>query len=142
MAELQKKHTALLTQLKASKVKLDTTTQALNLESSQSDAELELLITKWRRASKDAAEEVFSSVRDRVNEMGGIKAWKERERKRLSSGAFGEGWDTGEEKPLQTDEDEVNAEESESRQAQEQAVDENDEIEVRLPRVFRDDAQN
>ncbi|KAI4166110.1 MAG: hypothetical protein LQ342_000541 [Letrouitia transgressa] len=129
VAELQKKHTALLAQLNASKVKLDTTAQALKLESSQSDAELELLIKKWRRASKDAAEEVFSSVRDRVNRMGGVKAWKERERERVSSGAFGGGWDTGEEKPLQTDEDEVDPEETEPRQAQKRVVDENDEDE-------------
>ncbi|KAL9608869.1 MAG: hypothetical protein Q9167_006318 [Letrouitia subvulpina] len=140
VAELQKKHTALLTQLNASKAKLDTTTQALKLESSQPDAELEVLIQKWRRASKDAAEEVFSSVRDRVNRMGGVKAWKEREREKASNGAFGGGWDTGEEKPLQTDEDEVDLEETKARQVQECAVDDNDEDEVRLSQAFKNDA--
>lgn len=38
-----------------------------------------VLIDRWRTASRAAAEEVFASTRDRVNRMGGVGAWKERE---------------------------------------------------------------
>lgn len=39
-----------------------------------------MLIDRWRAASQAAAEEVFASTRDRVNRMGGVGAWQERER--------------------------------------------------------------
>ena len=50
--------------------------------------ELEALIVKWKSASREAAEEIFGGVKDRVNRMGGVGAWREREReakKRLSA---------------------------------------------------------
>lgn len=45
--------------------------------------------------SKDAAEEVFGGVRDRVNRMGGVKGWREAERKKREGfgGSFGWGDD-------------------------------------------------
>ena len=41
--------------------------------------------------SKDAAEEVFGKVRDRVNRMGGVKGWRDAERKKREGfgGSFG-----------------------------------------------------
>lgn len=61
---------------------LDTLRQALEIARSGCDDELERLVGKWRAASRAAAEEVFAGVRDRVMRMGGVGAWRERERKR------------------------------------------------------------
>ncbi|KAH9880603.1 hypothetical protein IAQ61_000897 [Plenodomus lingam] len=54
-------------------------TQAQTLATSTKDDDLMVLIDKWRTASRAAAEELFGSTRDRVNRMGGVGAWKERE---------------------------------------------------------------
>ncbi|MCJ1438704.1 hypothetical protein MMC27_008094 [Xylographa pallens] len=76
---------------------LDTHTQALKIESSARDAELARLITLWRLAARQAAEEIFAGVRDRVNRMGGVGAWREREREGRERWGGG-GWDDGGEK--------------------------------------------
>ncbi|KAH6643067.1 hypothetical protein C7974DRAFT_328920 [Boeremia exigua] len=54
--------------------------QAHALAVSAKDENLQILIDRWRAASRAAAEELFGSTRDRVNRMGGVGAWKERER--------------------------------------------------------------
>ncbi|KAJ4366117.1 hypothetical protein N0V83_007752 [Neocucurbitaria cava] len=54
-------------------------TQAQSLATSTKDDDLVVLIDKWRTASRAVAEELFASTRDRVNRMGGVGAWKERE---------------------------------------------------------------
>jgi len=55
-------------------------TQAHALATSTKDEGLQVLIDRWRTASRAAAEELFGSTRDRVNRMGGVGAWKEREK--------------------------------------------------------------
>ncbi|KAJ4322644.1 hypothetical protein N0V94_002297 [Neodidymelliopsis sp. IMI 364377] len=55
-------------------------TQAHALATSTKDEDLQVLIDRWRTASRAAAEELFGSTRDRVNRMGGVGAWKEREK--------------------------------------------------------------
>ena len=55
-------------------------TQAQALATSTKDEDLQILIDRWRTASRAAAEELFGSTRDRVNRMGGVGAWKEREK--------------------------------------------------------------
>ncbi|CAO2657808.1 Nn.00g070680.m01.CDS01 [Neocucurbitaria sp. VM-36] len=55
-------------------------TQAQSLATSTKDDDLVILVDKWRAASRAAAEELFASTRDRVNRMGGVGAWKEREK--------------------------------------------------------------
>ncbi|PSN67079.1 hypothetical protein BS50DRAFT_573830 [Corynespora cassiicola Philippines] len=55
-------------------------TQAHTLATSSKDEDLSKLIDTWRTASRAAAEELFATTRDRVNRMGGVGAWKERER--------------------------------------------------------------
>ncbi|KAL9584611.1 MAG: hypothetical protein Q9212_002016 [Teloschistes hypoglaucus] len=80
--QLQKKHTALLNELSSLRASLETTNQALEIESSSTDAELEGLIRKWRSASNDAAEEVFGIMKERVDGMGGYKAWRAKEKDR------------------------------------------------------------
>lgn len=84
---LQKQHSALLLQLSKLRQTLETAQQAVQIESSSTDAELETLITKWRLASREAAEEVFRGAKDRVNRMGGVGAWREQSRKKP------QGWD-------------------------------------------------
>ncbi|MCJ1273128.1 hypothetical protein MMC21_000917 [Puttea exsequens] len=79
---LQKKHTHLLNQLSAARTNLETSNQALKIESSNRDVELEGLVLKWRLASRAAAEEVFSGARDKVNKMGGVGAMRDRERQK------------------------------------------------------------
>ena len=54
------------------------------------DAELKELVEKWRSASRQAAEEVLDLVRDRVSNMGGVKAWKETRKRRAD---FFDGFD-------------------------------------------------
>ena len=82
LSTLQKQHTALLTRLSAVRSKLETSTQALQIERSPRDAQLQDLIIIWRSASRAAAEEVFKGAKDRVNRMGGVKGLKDRERER------------------------------------------------------------
>ncbi|EMD87022.1 hypothetical protein COCC4DRAFT_198654 [Bipolaris maydis ATCC 48331] len=55
-------------------------TQAQTLATSSKDDDLIALIEKWRTASRAAAEELFGITRDRVNRMGGVGAWQEREK--------------------------------------------------------------
>lgn len=55
------------------------------------DGELVELITKWKMASRQAAEEMFGKVRDRVNRMGGPRAWKEMQKRQ--QGFQSGGWD-------------------------------------------------
>lgn len=52
------------------------------------------LIAKWKGASREAAESVFGDVRDRVNGMGGVGAWREmgRRREEWRGDGRGAGW--------------------------------------------------
>ncbi|KAL1962529.1 hypothetical protein VTN77DRAFT_9404 [Rasamsonia byssochlamydoides] len=79
---LQKQHSMLQSRLSALRSELDTAQQALRIESSNKDKELEALIAKWRTVSQEAADELFASARERVLRMGGVKAWRERENQR------------------------------------------------------------
>lgn len=62
---------------------IDTLSQALSILRSNNASELETLEEKWCRAARSAAEEIFASAKDRVNRMGGVGAWRERERERV-----------------------------------------------------------
>jgi Swi5-dependent recombination DNA repair protein 1 len=86
----QKQHSSLVLQLSGLKQLLDTAEQALKIQSSNPDAELETLIQKWRLVSREAAEALFAGAKDRVNRMGGVGAWQERNQKQAH------GWDEGE----------------------------------------------
>ncbi|KAK2775814.1 hypothetical protein FQN53_002971 [Emmonsiellopsis sp. PD_33] len=61
---LQKQHTALLAQLSQLRSELDTLTQAVKIEQSGQDAELEVLIGKWKAASREAADELFVAAEE------------------------------------------------------------------------------
>jgi hypothetical protein len=88
---LQKQHSALLLQLSQLRTALDTSHQAVKIINSNTDTELEHLISKWKTASREAAEELFRSARDRVNKMGGVGAWRERTKKQSRGGWGDEG---------------------------------------------------
>jgi Swi5-dependent recombination DNA repair protein 1 len=78
---LQKQHSALHLQLRQLRQSLDTAQQALKLESSPTTAtNLENLIRKWKLASREAAEEVFHTAKERVDRMGGMEAWRAQSR--------------------------------------------------------------
>ena len=96
---LQRQHSALLSTLTTLRADLDTHTQALKIETSGKDIEIERLVGVWKTASRLAAEELFGGVRDRVNRMGGVGAWKERERNKNTG--FGGWWDEAEKKGQQ-----------------------------------------
>ncbi|EQB51774.1 hypothetical protein CGLO_08644 [Colletotrichum gloeosporioides Cg-14] len=52
---------------------------------SETDEELIVLIAKWRAASRQAAEEVFEASKERVQSMGGMKAWRKTRREEQKS---------------------------------------------------------
>lgn len=81
-------------------------TQAQTLATSTKDDDLVMLIDKWRTASRAAAEELFGSTRDRVNRMGGVGAWKEREKE-------------SKERQMQWDKEEMEAEREKMEKAKE-----------------------
>ena len=59
---------------------LDTAEQALQIVTSDQDKQLEALITKWKLAARDAAEELFIDAKARIDEMGGLEAWQRKVR--------------------------------------------------------------
>jgi Swi5-dependent recombination DNA repair protein 1 len=71
--------------------------QAHALATSTKDDDLVILIDKWRTVSRTVAEELFATTRDKVNRMGGVGAWKAREKE-------------GKERQLQWDKEEREAE--------------------------------
>ncbi|KAL5315076.1 hypothetical protein ACEPPN_017727 [Leptodophora sp. 'Broadleaf-Isolate-01'] len=89
IAPMLKAQRELEKQLREVKEELDTAEQARKIEvdshkndpEGEIDGELVELIDKWKGASRLAAEELFGKVRDRVNRMGGPRAWKEMQKK-------------------------------------------------------------
>lgn len=96
LARLQKQHTALLGTLASARASLETHAQALKLETSSTDRELEGLIVKWKGVGREAAEEVLTVVAARVEGMGGVKGWRQKEREQREGflgGRGGWGWE-------------------------------------------------
>ncbi|KAL8774117.1 MAG: hypothetical protein Q9209_001225 [Squamulea sp. 1 TL-2023] len=121
--KLQKHHTLLLNTLSSIRARLETTNQALEIEASDTDAELDALIKKWRGVSKEAAEEVFVGMKEKVDGMGGWKKWRSRE----VEGA--RGWDDGEDENAndrgdRADREEEGTEERKERKRNERAEEE------------------
>ncbi|KAL8855236.1 MAG: hypothetical protein Q9198_010882, partial [Flavoplaca austrocitrina] len=121
---LQKHHTQLLNTLSSLRARLETTTQALEIEASSEDAELEELIKKWTVTSRDAAEEVYVGMKEKVDGMGGWKKWK------ATQAAGAKGWDNGQEANKGRDEDgdgdeeEIGKEEKKERRRMERDAEE------------------
>ncbi|KAJ5789087.1 uncharacterized protein N7518_006098 [Penicillium psychrosexuale] len=79
--ELQKQHREIQSKVDALITKLEAANQAHNLETNPRYIEIPTLITKWRLASQDAADEVFVGAKERFDGMGGMAAWKERSKR-------------------------------------------------------------
>lgn len=98
IASLLRAQRELENQLRGVKEELETAEQARKIErdsrkndpDGEIDAELIELVEKWRAASRQAAEELFGKVLDRVNRMGGPRAWKEQQKKQQE---FQNSWD-------------------------------------------------
>ncbi|KAJ9492026.1 hypothetical protein VN97_g1209 [Penicillium thymicola] len=88
--ELQKQHREIKSKVDALIEELEIATQALNLETNPKYIEIPTLITKWRLASQDAADEVFIGAKERVNRMGGMAAWKEQSKRDATRWDFDE----------------------------------------------------
>lgn len=78
----QKAITSLELQIKSVRNDIDTLNQASKYADSTVDSDLEELALKWKLASQAAAEEIFGSVKERVNRMGGVEAWRESEKQK------------------------------------------------------------
>lgn len=88
LLDLQKQQRSLQSRLATLQNELDNARQALRIESSTKDAELEGLIIKWRLVSQEAADEVFAGAQERVSKMGGMAAWRERSKQDAARWAF------------------------------------------------------
>ena len=85
------------------------------------------MIEIWRKASQSAAEEVYSGVRDRVNGMGGLQAWRQREKDKFGGNAeTAWGWDENERK-RNDDECEDEADDHEDEESKEEEEQEEEE---------------
>ncbi|KXT03041.1 hypothetical protein AC578_658 [Pseudocercospora eumusae] len=89
---------AVQTQIRNVQKELDILKQAEQLATSSTDAELEALCEKWRHCSQAVAEELFGTVKERVQRMGGVAAWREMEKRKYER-AHGLGEFAQEEEP-------------------------------------------
>lgn len=80
---VQKAITSLELQIKSVRNDIDTLNQAAKYTNDSTDGELEDLALKWKLAAHGAAEEIFGSVKERVNRMGGVEAWRESEKQKF-----------------------------------------------------------
>ncbi|CAG8923943.1 unnamed protein product [Penicillium salamii] len=87
---LQKQQRAIQSRLATLRSEIDQAKQALRLETSNKDTELEALIVKWRLISQNAADEAFIGAQERVKRMGGMAAWKENSKRDATRWEFDE----------------------------------------------------
>jgi Swi5-dependent recombination DNA repair protein 1 len=88
---VQKAITSLEMQIKAVRNDIDALNQAAKYTNDSSDNDLEELAIKWKAVSQAAAEEIFGSVKERVNRMGGVEAWRDSEKQKYErSNGMGE----------------------------------------------------
>lgn len=120
-------------ELRQLKEELDTAEQAHKIEAGKRgddgeiDAELRVLVTKWKSASRMAAEEMFGRVRDRVNRMGGPRAWKEMQQKQEERK---EQWENEQNEPVEEDSDEDPAVNEERKKRKRELADQYEEVET------------
>ena len=73
---------AVESQIRAVRADIDIINQAKSIIASGGTRRLEVQTKKWRDVARQAADEMFGTVKERVYQMGGVKAWKEEERRR------------------------------------------------------------
>ncbi|KAK2875043.1 hypothetical protein FQN49_001822 [Arthroderma sp. PD_2] len=93
IASLQKEQHGLQSRLSRQRDELDTLNQAIKIVEQHKATELEMLIRKWRGVSREAAEDLFVSAKDKVNRMGGVRVYNEKMRKRKMREQEWGGWD-------------------------------------------------
>jgi len=88
LAQLRKSQRETAAQIRELRQELDVVRQARRIEDAakrrqtgngkgEVDAELKELILKWKFASRQAAEDLFELIKERVAGMGGARAWRE-----------------------------------------------------------------
>jgi Swi5-dependent recombination DNA repair protein 1 len=88
---LQRDITAIELQIKSVRNDIDLLNQAAKYSGDATDHDLEELAVKWKLASQSAAEEIFGTVKERVNRMGGVQAWRDSEKQKYErSNGMGE----------------------------------------------------
>jgi Swi5-dependent recombination DNA repair protein 1 len=88
---LQRDITAIELQIKSVRNDIDLLNQAAKYSSDATDHDLEELAVKWKLAAQSAAEEIFGTVKERVNRMGGVQAWRDSEKQKYErSSGMGE----------------------------------------------------
>ncbi|KAK5451934.1 hypothetical protein LTS15_007657 [Exophiala xenobiotica] len=76
--DLHKEQVALTLYLKKLCQSLDVAQQALQIETSNQIVQLQVLISKWKAVARDVAEQVFDDAKERIDHMGGFRAWRHR----------------------------------------------------------------
>lgn len=74
--DLSRQYTVLSIRLTQLRKSLDIAEQALKIERSSEDVQLEHLIIKWRAVAQETADELFTDAKERVARMGGMAAWR------------------------------------------------------------------
>ncbi|KAG5218602.1 putative DNA repair protein Dds20/Mei5 [Trichophyton interdigitale] len=93
ISALQREMGSLQLRLARQREEIDTLDQAINILDRGKLGELEILIQRWRSVSRDAAEDLFVSAKDKVNRMGGVRVYNEKIRKRKMRQQEWGGWD-------------------------------------------------
>ncbi|KAJ5858778.1 hypothetical protein N7534_004055 [Penicillium rubens] len=88
--EVQKQYREINSKVNTLIRELEMATQAHNLETNPRYIEIPTLITKWRLASQDAADEVFVDTKEKFNRLGGMAAWRERSKRDATRWNFDE----------------------------------------------------
>lgn len=73
---VQREYASLGQQLRKLRQDLDAVQQASKLHSSNQEEKLNNAIKQWRGIARDAADDAFIVASQRVNNMGGLQAWK------------------------------------------------------------------
>lgn len=104
-------------QIRTIRSEIDVLTQANRLLCSDRRDELTTLISTWKSTARAAAEELFAGVKDKVNQMGGVEAWRDREKQQEERRRD---WDR------EAREEELKKEEASLEEVEDEEVDEGD----------------
>ncbi|KAI5284893.1 hypothetical protein KEM54_000978 [Ascosphaera aggregata] len=77
LVTLQRQHSNILRSLSSARNTLNLLQQATRIEKQKQDEQLKDLTNHWRQVAQRAAEEVFTGAKERIDRMGGVKAWRE-----------------------------------------------------------------
>ncbi|KAI9752229.1 MAG: hypothetical protein M4579_005705 [Chaenotheca gracillima] len=81
------------------KAEIDTLQQAERINAKGLDAELEVLIRKWKGGARQAAEQLLEQALQKVTNAGGPRAWREAQRQQSEFRSDSGGWGFNEQAP-------------------------------------------